>query len=292
MKQILSILMTIALLGCTAQSSREESKTQSAGQEFTLLSYNVLYGLQNNDTIKDMYVNWVKQIDPDVVAYQEMNDFTQKSLEEFASRYGHPYAVQSKLEGFPVALTSKYPIVNVQKVVDNMWHAYLYANINGIHTMVIHFSPFSYEKRRHEVRDVIARAALIPKGEKVAIMGDFNSLAQIDSPYYNDDMLNTRKQSEVKNAHIRNLDNGKFDYSITNAMLDAGYTDILKTFHKDFVYTIGSKKYRSKHLSRIDYVWTNDKLTECVTSADVLYDEATEQMSDHYPLLIKFKLDQ
>lgn len=287
MKKIIYLYVTAILLGGASQMSAQSG---TGKDEFKLLSYNVLYGLQNNDTIKDMYVEWVKEINPDVVAYQEMNDFTQKSLEQFAARYGHPYAVQSKIEGFPVALTSKYPIVNVQKVVDNMHHVYLYANINGIHMLVIHFSPFSLEKRRNEVREVLARAALIPSGEKVAIMGDFNSLAQIDAANYSTEMLDARKESEKKNAHIRNLDKGQFDYSVTNAMLDAGYVDLLKKFHPDFVYTIGSKKYRSKFLSRIDFVWVNEALAKYVTSTNVIYDDVTEQASDHYPLLVTFDL--
>lgn len=292
MKNVLFLFFTSCLLLiCWQQPVDAQVLSSLSKKEFKLLSYNVLYGLQNNDTIKNMFVEWVKQVDPDVIAFQEMNDFTQKSLEEFAGRYGHSYAVQSKTEGFPVALTSKYPIVNVQKVVDNMWHAYLYANINGVHMMVIHFSPFSYEKRQKEVREVLARAALVSEGEKVAIMGDFNSLAAIDAFRYSQEMLEARKQSEISHAHIRNLNNGQLDYTVTNAMLEAGYIDLLKKFHPDFVYTIGSLKYRSKFLSRIDYVWTNKELSNCATSMNVLYDEATEQMSDHYPLLVTFKLD-
>src|SRR5690606_10677466 len=120
----------------------------SAQSHFKVLSYNVLEGFQQDSLMQEEYQNWVKELDPDIVAYQDMNDFSQRALESFANRYGHPYAVMSELEGYPVALSSKYPIVNVQKVVDNMWHAYLYARVNNIHVFVIHFSPFSYEKRQ------------------------------------------------------------------------------------------------------------------------------------------------
>lgn len=291
MKKVMFLFFLASLFVACGQQTPGKRVSNIPKKELKLLSYNVLYGLQNNDTIKDMYVEWVKQIDPDIVAYQEMNDFTQKSLEEFAERYGHSYAIQSKESGFPVALTSRYPIVNVQKVVDNMWHAYLYANVNNVHLMVIHFSPHKLSKRQKEVQEILARAALIPQNEKIAIMGDFNSLAEIDAPYYGVDMLEARKQSEGKNTHIRNLNNGQLDYTVTNAMLQAGYKDVLKMFHTDFTYTIGTEKYRSRFLSRIDFVWANEELAQCVTSANVIYDRATEQMSDHYPLLITFELE-
>src|SRR5690606_14682383 len=80
----------------------------SAQSEFKVLSYNVLEGLQQDSLIQEEYQEWVRKIDPDIVAYQEMNKFTQRGLEQFARRYGHPYAVMSKLEGYPVALSSKY----------------------------------------------------------------------------------------------------------------------------------------------------------------------------------------
>ncbi len=291
MRNLFSLCLIVISCSCTQQNSQQSSVNPSTKKEFKLLSYNILNGLQNNDTVKNMYVDWVKQINPDMVAYQEMNDFTQKSLEEFAKRYGHPYAVISKETGYPVALTSKYPIVNVQKVVDNMWHAYLYANINNIHAMVIHFSPHRLEKRQYEVREILARAALVPEGEKIAIMGDFNSLAEIDAPNYSEEMLEARKQSESKNTEIRNLNNGQLDYTVTKAMLEANYIDLLKQFHSDFKYTIGSQKYRGRFLSRIDFVWANEALAKCATSAEVIYDEYTEQMSDHYPLLMTFELD-
>lgn len=258
--------------------------------KFKILSYNILYGLQDSLN-KNEYVGWVKQIDPDIVAYQEMNGFTQKSIEEFARRYGHQYAVISKVEGFPVALSSKYPIVNVQKVVDNMHHAYLVANIRGINVIVIHFSPFSYQKRQLEVNEIIARAALFPKNEKVVIMGDFNSLAQSDAEYYKDDgYLKTAREKEMQEAHIRNLNNGQFDYTVTNSMLQAGYVDLLRKFHSDKQFSVQTKKYATDYLKRIDFIWANPTMARSAASTDIIRDAKTDVMSDHYPVLATFNL--
>ena len=260
----------------------------TAQEDFKILSYNVLYGLQDDSLIKSDYIDWVKEINPDIVAYQEMNKFTQKSIEQFALQYGHPYAVLSKIEGFPVALSSKYPIVNVQKVVDNMHHVYLYANINNINVIVIHFSPFSYKKRQLEVSEVLSRAALIPKNEKVVIMGDFNSLSQTDASEYNEEALNAQKERELKENHIRNLNDGKFDYTVIGAMQKAGYIDLIRKFNSEFQYSAPTKKYSSKYLKRIDFVWTNPKMAKYATSAKIIRDEVTDRISDHYPVLTTF----
>lgn len=262
----------------------------SAQTNFKVLSYNVLKGLQGDSAIQETYVKWVKNIDPDIIAYEEMNSFTPESIEQFAARYGHPYAVISKTDGFPVALSSKYPIVNVQKVVDNMWHAYLYANINNVHVFVIHFSPFSYQKRQAEVKEVLARAALVPKNEKVMIMGDFNSLSDDDAAMYNEEFILSQKEKEEKQSHIRNLNNGKIDYTVVGAVKEAGYKDALRLFHTDFQKSCPTRKYGSKFPKRIDYMWINPKLVKSVKAANIIYDDVTDRISDHYPVLVTFDL--
>lgn len=262
----------------------------SAQSEFKVLSYNVLMGLQQDSLIQEEYQEWVRKIDPDIVAYQEMNKFTQRGLEQFAGRYGHPYAVISKLDGFPVALSSKYPIVNVQKVVDNMWHAYLYANVNNIHVFVIHFSPFSYEKRQHEMRQVLAHAALLPQDEKIIIMGDFNSLSQQDEQYHTPEMVQAMLEREKKEDHIRNLNNGKIDYTVMNAIREAGYEDVFLLKNDRLVSSVPTKKYGEPSTRRIDFIWTNPVLSECVVSSAIIQDATTDHISDHYPVLVVFDL--
>jgi len=279
------IAYMILIVGLTSQLS-----SVFAQKTFKVLSYNVLKGLQQDSINHADYVKWVTEIDPDIVAYEEMNDFTQKSLEQFAARYNHPYAVQSKLEGFPVALSSKYPIVNVQKVVDNMWHAYLYASINNVHVFVIHFSPFDYKKRNHEIRNVLAHAATLPKNEKILIMGDFNSLDRSDSANYNEDMVEGMRNNEKKQAHIRNLNNGQIDYTVMDQLVEAGFKDTFWLVNKKFRYSIPTKKYGEKNFRRIDFMWANPEIAKDVKKATIIHDEYTDRMSDHYPVYVEFDL--
>ena len=260
-----------------------------AQQKLSVLSYNVLKGFQADSVNQKIYIDWVKNIAPDIVAYQEMNSFTQKKLEDFAAQYNHPYAVLSKTDGFPVALSSKYPIVNVQKVVDNMWHAYMYANINNVHVFVVHLSPFSYRKRQAEVAEILARVALIPGDEPVMVMGDFNSLAASDSTAYSAGYLENEKEAERKREIVRNLNNGQLDFSVTNAMKDAGFRDAFHLFHTTFQHSVPTKKYPRDFEKRIDYVWVNDVLAKQVTKADIIYDAVTDNISDHYPLYIEIE---
>ena len=279
------------LLLCMATLLTQLAHAQAPGKELTYLSYNILYGFNNDSLVKDQYIKWVTPIDPDIVAYQETNKFTQKTLEVFAARYKHPYAILAKEPGFPVALTSKYPIVNVQKVLDNMWHGYIYANILDYHIFVLHLSPFSYQKRQHEIRQIIAHAKLLPKNAKIIFSGDFNAMADIDKAQYGADMVAAMKKSEEAQAHIRNLNNGQPDYTVLNQMTEAGYVDVFQKVNGTFKYSVPTKKYDSavpRH-KRIDFIWVSPNLTRNLLSSDIIHDQDTDVLSDHYPVIMKFK---
>lgn len=239
---------------------------------FKIVSYNILEGLQQDSLNKVRFEEWVTSVDPDVVAFQEMNKFTQKSLEEFSHSYGHPYAVLSKLEGYPVALSSKYPIVNVQKVVDNMWHAYIYASVNKLHIFVIHFSPFNYKKRLEEVRTVLSHAATLPQNEPILIMGDFNSLDRSDESQYGAQMMEGMRKREMEQSHIRNLNNGHMDYSVMDQLSQAGFRDTHWLTNTTFKHSIPTKKSGSGNFKRIDFMWVNQAMVEKVVKSDIIHD--------------------
>ncbi|MEI7829551.1 MAG: endonuclease/exonuclease/phosphatase family protein [Prolixibacteraceae bacterium] len=254
-----------------------------AQDQLKILQYNVLEGFKGDSLIQNQYIAWVKEINPDIVAYQEMNGFTQKKLENFASRYGHDYAVLLKTEGYPVALSSKFPILNVQKVIDNMHHGYIYAHTANLHLFVIHFSPHQWTKRKAEVQQILAHAALLPQNERILITGDFNSYSPSDSAIYDKERLKSYTLYEGKNKHIRNLKDGKFDYSVIASIEKAGYKDLFKRFHNDFIQSsVGSRQ-------RIDFMFGNKAMVKGVLSSEFIIDSATQKLSDHFPTLGVFK---
>ena len=267
-----------------------------AQQKIKILSYNVLYGLQK-DSLENIerYRQLVRELQPDIVATQEMNGWTQKTLEELAKSYGHPYALQSKETGFPVALTSKTPLVNFKKVTENMWHAYIYAKVRGLHIFVIHFSPFSYQKRLEEVTNIIAQAAEIPAHEPILIMGDFNSLAASDRDHYGDGVLQDLKARQQKEERVRNLNNGQIDYSVLNKLVEAGFKDSYKLLHKEFESSVptfksGNAKIKQTNSGipkRIDFLWCNDAAARRVTKSIILKNARTNYISDHYPVYVE-----
>ena len=146
-----AILLTVSCTGLSVSCTpRGEAKN------LKIICYNILYGMRRDTTQgKRLFAEWVRQQNPDILALQEVNDFTQFTLETLAAEYGHDYAVISKdpklIPGsvgsrtkFPVSISSKSPVVNVDKVLDNMWHGFIKCKVEGYNIIVLHLSPHLY----------------------------------------------------------------------------------------------------------------------------------------------------
>jgi exodeoxyribonuclease III len=279
--------------------------------ELTLISYNVLHGFDEKK-LQGKFQQWVRAKNPDIVALQEMNGFTQDDLDSLAAGYGHPYAIIMNTEGglpvtHPLAITSRYPIVNVQKVIDNMWHGYLYANIMGINVFVTHLAPFTLKDRQRDMRKILAHAQLLSKTEKVIIAGDFNALSPVDSVRYGTDLLQSMQRIEGRlepksgtpivrgrTIYRNNLNEGKIDFSVMQMIINAGYKDAYYLTNESFRNSVPTKGHagESPMLRRIDYVWVSPSMAKEVVSTTIIQDDETASLSDHYPVLVKINVKQ
>jgi len=258
---------------------------QSSAQKLRIISYNILEGMKVDTTAgKQQFVDWVKKQDPDILALQECNKFKQVTLEQMAKKYNHPYAVLLREPGYPVALTSKYPIVNVQKVTDNMHHGFIVAKIKDLNLIILHFSPHNYEKRKEEVEVILSTIAAAPSQEKWAIMGDFNSYSPLDKQNYEDGKLVARLQEAAKKYSFHNnlVDGKVLDFSVQQRILDFGLKD---SFHLDK----NSKYVSSVSSARIDYVYVSKDLAPRISTAKILKDAFTAKFSDHLPVLVELR---
>lgn len=166
-----------------------------------------------------------------------MNGFTQARLEKLAAAYGHSHAVLLKDTGYPVALTSKYPIV-AKRVTDNMHHGFLIARTGGYNIVVAHLSPFSWRKRQQEVATIRAWIAASGERRRWIVLGDLNSCSPLDREGYADGRLralNRRGDDTRTGGKRQNLVDGELDFTTQQALLDAGFCDAFKRFHSEYV---------------------------------------------------------
>ncbi len=305
MKKLGLLLFSWSLIFCV-----KPVMAQKSDKVLKVLSYNSMHGFTTDSTSKIKYLDWVKQLSPDVILYQELIGYTIADLQQFASQYGHQYFDIISREGgydvtHPLAITSRFPLNEVKKVNDGMWHSLLHAKIKGIHFIVTHLAPFTVEDRRQDVEVILSTINSLPKGAPVMVAGDFNSFAKFDSTNYSEELLKSMSRLEgrlepksgtpiVKNRTIyrNNLDNGKLDYTVTDKMAAAGFVDAYHHLYKSFKHSVPVKSNITKKsfLRRIDYMWVNPVLAKSLTEADIIQDEVTDVISDHYPLWAKFRV--
>lgn len=265
-----------------------------------LISYNVYWGMKQDTTAnKSQFAEWIRRQDPDIIALQEMNGFTQQELQKLAESYGHPYAFivrEPFADGsisFPVAITSKYPIVNVHRVVENCVHGFIVAEIEGFHFVVTHLHPFSSEKRGYEIDQILATVKSKPADWKWLLMGDLNSVSSLDRVEYDNNLLRDFiREDRKKRPHNMNLGaDDELDYTIQQKILDFGFVDVFKYFHPQFEASAPTKLFydQSKHPLRYDYLYAGSNMKDDLVKSEIMKDDFTDVYSDHYPILLLFK---
>lgn len=170
---------------------------ESGATAMRIITYNVLEGILQDRERGDRIATWLTRVQPDIVAFQELNGFTPDRLRHYARRWGHHHSTLLKEDGYSTGLTANRPIAPIRRVREGFWHGLLCARTWGIWFYVIHFAPKS---DRHAIRESEAQRVLaeisreIRQGDPVILLGDFNSLSPRDYPNYDGPYIQPIKQ--------------------------------------------------------------------------------------------------
>lgn len=260
-------------------------------QSLSIMSYNVKDGFENKDAKKQRFLEWLKRYDPDIILFQELNNFTEASLGEFAKKYGHEYASIVKESGYPTGIISKYELKNVQKLLrandDDIfiYHGCIYAECQGIHFFVTHLSPFEVDDRISEIKGLVnKKIKTLPANAKILIAGDFNSYNAYDKKAYGPKFEPERLQFSPTVP---------INYEVTNYLLENGFQDAFTLFSEGYFkqsIPVSTTEFPENKGCRYDYIMLSDNLaTEC-TYADILREKTTHALSDHYPNYIRLRV--
>ena len=203
-------LMLIMVFACMVNGCVTDA---AKGDTLKILNWNVLYGFNHHKSIEEAS-RWINSQKPNIIALQELNGISEKSLGEYAKRWGHSYAVTHKKGGFPVGLTSKEPIEVIERKSKGYHHGFLHCKTYGIHFFVVHFWPGKFT----EVDKILRRIErLLVLKEKVVILGDFNGCSRKDEAFL------------IANAKSR-----KRDYTFVDRVEAKGFVDIVhNVIYKD-----------------------------------------------------------
>lgn len=296
---------------------------QNVKQPLRMISYNVKDGFTKSDDKKNSIddkqrrvavAEWLRAQQPDIVAFQELNDYTEERLKQEAATWDHPHVALLKSKGYPTGLTSRFPISKVQRVVGNgLWHGFLKGETAGIVFYVTHQAPFHWETRLHEAttvlqgvpakegdKEVVGALREIGKSRPVMIVGDFNAFSPLDRQYYEDIRLKKTLSRENRNMRETSLaPDGDFDYSVMAKFNDAGLIDLVRQKNRNvaditsfptlLVQQELTPAQAERQRFRIDYAMVSADLAERCVKATVIKEAEMDMMSDHYPLLIEFK---
>lgn len=270
-------LVRIGFLAVWFQASLALSNKGVAAAPIKLVSWNVLYGFNHGQAIKESG-QWIGKQAPDIVAFQELNGITEAKLSLVAKAWGHTYAVTHKEDGFPVGLTSKEPITVIHRQTEGFHHGFLHCRTYGIDLLVVHFWP----GKNHEVAHVLKRGrALLEQGKSVMIVGDLNGCSRKDRDFL------------LTHATLRTL-----DYSVVDMIEADGFIDLvhkhdplakvscpsmitIPKWSKD-LDELKKKQYR------IDFIFADPSLAKQSHSGTISLAPEIKQMSDHFPVVVEF----
>jgi len=281
--------------------------SQSKVNDFKIITYNIWNGYDwgKDQERRGKVQDWMGAQSPDVVALQELCDYSSEMLAEDAKAWGHNYSVLLKTTGYSVGLTSKYPIEVIEKIMEGMHHGALHCKTNGIDVLVVHLHPGSTARRREEASILSAKLDAIAKSaNKYVVLGDFNAHSPFDADLYNTNgyLLTRLRESNLGKGLNGNIENGGLDYAVISKFLSFPLYDVVQK------YSVGlaergsfpgqvlaevnkeSQEQLVSRLERIDYILVSPELSINCLDAKVHNGLENWFLSDHYPVSANFDL--
>lgn len=296
MKRSVYILGAVLSVILAFYSCKPAGKSIPKGPaQLRIITYNVWYGFTRVPERKDSWIQWMKAQGPDVVALQELNEYTREELAKDARSYGHSYSVLLKEEGFPTGITSRYPIEDVQRITEGFHHGLLRVKIEEIYFYVIHLHPSNWETRRSEINLLLQDIKNLPVNSKLILAGDFNTFSPLDSIYYSHGRLLPFFNERDSMYEEKNLNRGELDYSVIQTVMDYGLVDLEASLRSSSYQFPGSfptlveKEGEHGDQRRLDYIFASENLAKQVTRAEIITGDTALILSDHLPVIVDLK---
>ena len=290
MKKVILFLLLYLSFYLSCFSNAQDNKN------IRVLTYNVWYGFTKKPDRKKEWIKYIRSLKSDIIALQELNNYTEEDLAKDAKSWGHPHTALLKEDGFPTGITSKYPIEDLKKTTNGYHHGMLSCKIAGLQIYNIHLHPGHWEIRHREVDLLIKTLKKHKPNEPILLVGDFNTFSKHDEKYYDQtpDIIPFFRRLDQRWKSNRNLRDDQLDYTHLNKFENAGYIDLIAERRAKFMGTFPTKLRLDEDngpARRLDYFFANKELSKRCKLAKYLINPKTDLLSDHYPAIAEFSLD-
>lgn len=252
----------------------------------TLMTYNLFEGAHQSYL---QLINFIKSSNVDILCLQEVNGWQDNDsaiLKDFARQCDFPYYVfgDSNTE-FKLATLSRRPIISHRVRTEGFWHSLVEVRISTssdeLTVFNLHLNPKWEGPRKEEVKKLLT---LVDTNTPVLLTGDFNSISNQDN--YRDSLLN-----ELQAHGITKFGRDELEFSVTGMLEVAKLIDVAAKLG-DTTVTVPSAFNKDKNHEvplRLDYVFASQPAAEYVESIEVVKNEITDAISDHYPILVNLR---
>jgi exodeoxyribonuclease-3 len=269
---------------------------------FKIVSYNICEGgIDTSNPASNGYpsnrlnaiATLLRSLNPTVTILTELNNFDSLQFSNFANQWNHPHTTfLTASTGFHMGISSSSPLIELAQVKHNMHHGALLVQVNfddqtKIGLVATHLNPFSATARTIEAK-IITDQLKKQDVKDWIIAGDLNSLSERDAVYYEPPTKFTAT-SKLK-AKFLISDSNSIDYTTINHFIQQGYIDSLRESDQ-FRPSVPTKLHVDPMHAlpmRLDYILATKVLTEKLIKANVLDNESTAFLSDHYPVMTSF----
>ncbi|CAF1126724.1 unnamed protein product [Adineta ricciae] len=265
--------------------------------DFKVVAYNIFEG--GIDRCGSNRLNaiaaYLKSQNSTVVILTELNHFDSLQFSNFAKQWSHSYSVFLKAStGFHLGISSSFPLIELTQIKHEMHHGALLVHVNldnqtKIGLVGTHLNPHSANARTMEAK-LIADQLEKQDLKDWIIGGDLNSLSEFDSVYYQ--QIQKFTATDKLKAKFLTSDGNSIDYTTIQHFIQQGYIDTLQkssTFQSSVPTKLDIDPMHALSM-RLDYILATKSLTDKLTEANVLKNEQTEFLSDHYPVMASFRM--
>jgi exodeoxyribonuclease III len=262
-----------------------------------MLTYNIKTGGQDraDDRRLEQVIRVIDGQRPDVLALQELRDFTRRGrLQRVAEAVGMRAFLARSAFGQPVAVFVRPPgrLVQATPIRRPFHHAAARVVVDtdrGPLTIIgTHLNPYSGTWRLREARWLIGQARSRADDPMAVLMGDLNSL----DPWSDHAERIRRLPERHRGRHVLAGNPVAVDTRVLAALARAGFVDLFRHAGSGKDYTaptaLGGDEFSGM---RLDYILGTSSVAGLTRGCRVVDGGETELASDHYPVLAEIDLD-